>query len=102
MPDTSRQGAPDTARRDNVETFEWLTGFLRRVIRRAGKRVADADEVELRVMIQLASEWDDAIQVAVDGMRARGVSWSVIGDAAGMRKQSAQEKWGRSGERDVA
>lgn len=50
MPDTSRQGAPDTARRDNVETFEWLTGFVRRVIRRAGK----------------------------------------------------QEKWGRSGERDVA
>ena len=71
MPTNNRQGAPDTARRDNVETFEWLTGFVRRVIRRAGKRVADADEIELR-------------------------------DAAGMRKQSAQEKWGRPGERDVA
>lgn len=78
-----------------IETFEFLTGPLPRLIKAAGKRVADADEVELGKLIALRDLVDEAIQTAVDGQRARGVSWAGIARATGITRQSAQERWGR-------
>jgi hypothetical protein len=77
-----------------IETEAFLAGPLPRMIRAAGRRVADADEVELGMLIAMRDEVDAAIQHAVDGQRARGVSWARIGEATGITRQSAQERWG--------
>jgi hypothetical protein len=76
-----------------VETTEYI-GALRRMIRKAGERAAVADEVELGMLIGLREAVDDAVQVAVNGMRERGCSWAYVASATGVTKQSAQERWG--------
>lgn len=76
-----------------VETAPWLE-FARRIIRRAGRRVAEADDWELAELATFRDEVEDAIAVAVAGMRARGRSWQYIGDALGIKRQSAQERYG--------
>lgn len=80
------------ARRER-ETLEYLAA-ARRFIRRAGERVADADEFELAELVALRAELEAAIVTAVHGQRAIGRSWAYIGAALGMRRQSAQERYG--------
>lgn len=80
-------------RGEAVETAEWLK-MLRRMIRAAGRRVADADEVELGQLIELRHDLDDAIAAAVNGQRSRGVSWAYIAAATGVTRQAAQQRWG--------
>ncbi len=77
----------------SVETPEFL-GMVRRMLRAAGKRVADADEEELRQLVAMREELDIAITAAVQGQNARGVSWAKIGEATGMARQSAHARWG--------
>jgi hypothetical protein len=76
-----------------VETLDFVA-TVKRLVRRAGVRVADADEHELRALMSLQETLDEALQVAVDGQRSIGRSWAYIGDAAGMKRQSAFERWG--------
>lgn len=78
------------------ETMEWL-GMLQRMLRSAGARVADADEFELRGLLGLQADLDRAIQVAVDGQRARR-GWAHIGYAAGTSRQAAFKRWGKPAE----
>ena len=75
------------------ETMEYLAA-ARRFIRRAGERVADADEFELAELVALRAELEQAIVVAVQGQRSYGRSWAYIGAALGMKRQSAQERYG--------
>ncbi len=77
-----------------VETSSYIA-FARRIIRGAGKRVATADDWELGELLSLRDEVEDAIQRAVDGLRAQGHSWQYIGDALGIKRQSAYERYGR-------
>lgn len=81
------------ARRER-ETTEYLA-MLRRLFRAAARRVADADEVELRELLELRDEFDTAIGDAIAGMRARGMSWAYIAQATGTTRQAAQMRWGR-------
>lgn len=78
-----------------VETMDYLA-MLRRLIAAAGRRVANADEPELRALIQCQADLDAAITSAVDGMRSRGRSWSYIAQATGTTRQAAQQRWGRA------
>lgn len=80
------------ARRER-ETLDYLAA-ARRFIRRAGERVADADEFELAELVALRAELEQAIVVAVQGQRSYGRSWAYIGAALGMKRQSAQERYG--------
>lgn len=75
------------------ETSEWLT-MLRRMIAAAGRRVADADEVELGMLLGLHHDLENAIAEAVSGQRARGRSWAYIASAMGITRQAAQQRWG--------
>lgn len=77
-----------------VETAKWLS-FARRVIRRAGERVADADEPELQDLVALRDVLETSIRVAIDGQRQRGVSWDAVGAALGVTKQTAWERYGK-------
>jgi len=76
------------------ETGEWLQ-MLRRMIAAGGRRVADADEVELGVLLGMRHDLDNAIAEAVKGQRRRGVSWAYIASASGTTRQAAQMRWGR-------
>lgn len=73
--------------------MEYLAS-VRRLIRRAGVRVADADEPELAELVALRSELEAAIVTALQGQRSIGRSWAYIGAALGMKRQSAQERYG--------
>lgn len=77
-----------------VETEEYLA-MMRRMIRAAGRRVADADELELRDLLSLQAELDQAILVAVAGQRRMNRSWAFIAEAAGSTRQAAQARWGK-------
>lgn len=78
--------------RGTVETTAFIA-FTRRILRALARRVADADEVELGMMIELQATLDDSILQAVAGMRARGCSWAYIGSATGTTKQAASKRW---------
>jgi DNA-binding phage protein len=69
--------------------------MLGRLLRAAGRRVADADEPELARLLQVRNEVDAAIIAAIQGQRARGRSWAAIAAATGTTRQAAHEKWSR-------
>lgn len=83
----------------SIETSEYLE-MLGRMIRAAGKRVAQADEPELRQLVELVRELESAIDYAISGMRENGSSWTQIGFALGVSRQAAQMKYGRNHEND--
>ncbi|ALX66335.1 hypothetical protein [Microbacterium sp. XT11] len=76
----------------SVETMSYLA-MLRRMIRAAGRRVAEADEFELAELLALRAELDAAIAASVKGQHDNGRSWAEIGAAAGMSKQAAAKRW---------
>ena len=76
-----------------VETAEWLK-MLSRMIRAAGRRVANADEHELAELVQLRNEFDQAIKSAIEGQRSSGRSWAHIGKALGLSRQGAFQRYG--------
>jgi hypothetical protein len=80
------------ARRD-VETTDFVA-FARRIIRAAGERTAQADDWELGELVGLRDDLERAITRAVEGLREQGHSWQYIGTALGIRRQSAQERYG--------
>lgn len=81
-------------RRGRVELPEYLA-MVRRILRSAGTRCADADPEDLAQLLAIRASLDASIQVAVDGMReAHGFSWTDIGRAAGVTRQAAQQRWG--------
>jgi hypothetical protein len=69
--------------------------MLTRLIRRAGQRAADGDEIELRELLALEATYRQAVQTAVDGIRARGNSWAYIAEATGTSREAAYQKWGK-------
>jgi len=83
-------------RTGKVETPEYLA-MLERLIRAAGARVGDADEVDLAELVKLRDTLDQAIDNAVTIQRVRwGRSWSEIGRGLGITKQAAQQHYGRA------
>lgn len=79
--------------RSSVEALEFI-GAIRRFLRAAGVRVAQSDEHELRALIALRVDLDEAIAVAVAGQREVGRSWAYIATATGTTRQAAFQKWG--------
>lgn len=82
-----------------VETPEFGS-MVRRMIRAYGRRVADADPEDLADMVTLRDELEQAILLAVDGQRRRDVSWAVLGDALGISRQGAFQRYGKPTTRD--
>lgn len=76
------------------ETTEYA-GMVRRIIRAHGRRVAQADDVDLAELIEIRETLETAIQDAVDGMRERGQSWAYIARAFGTTRQAVQMRYGR-------
>jgi hypothetical protein len=77
------------------ETLDYLSA-ARRFIRVAGRRVGECDEHELAALIALQVDLDAAIQDAVDGQKAHGKSWAMIGVGAGTTREAAFQRWGKA------
>uniref|UniRef100_UPI0027BA969C hypothetical protein n=1 Tax=Desulfobulbus sp. TaxID=895 RepID=UPI0027BA969C len=80
-------------RMGQVETSEWLK-MLRRMIRAAGRRVANADEHELADLVSIRDQLDQSIKHAIQGQRSAGRSWAHIGQALGLSRQGAFQRYG--------
>ncbi|HEY9522301.1 MAG TPA: hypothetical protein VIR33_03610 [Thermopolyspora sp.] len=82
-------------RRREVETTDYLA-MVRRLIAAAGKRVGDADEIELAELVELRDHLERAIAEAVTIQRGRwGRSWAEIGRGLGTTRQAAQQHYGK-------
>lgn len=86
----------------HMDNSAYVEDFAARIVRRAGVRVGEVYEGrDLRALADLRATLDDAVRVAVEGMRAQGVSWQVIGDELGISRQAAHKTYAYPG-RDVA
>lgn len=79
------------------ETPEFA-GMVRRTIRAHGRRVANADEVDLAELVAMREVLEEAISEAVAGMRERRLSWTYIGKGLGTTRQAAQQRYAPTGE----
>lgn len=81
-------------KRGPVETTEY-GAMVRRMIRAYGRRVADADEIDLADLVKLRDETDAAIAAAVQGQRTKyGRSWAYIAQGLSVSRQAAQQRYG--------
>lgn len=70
---------------------------VRRIIRAHGKTVGDTGgEWELAELVAVRDELEGAIAAAVSGLRDRGLSWSNVGDALGVTKSAAYQRYGKA------
>lgn len=69
-------------------------GAARRMVLALGRRCANADPVDLRELLDLHGVVEDALTVAVAGMRANGFSWSEIAEGLGTTRQAAHMRFG--------
>lgn len=79
-------------RRALVENDQFLA-FTRRILRAAGRRIAGGDVESLRDLAQLSRDVDDALAVAVAGLRRHGYSWGEIADRLGVSRQACHKRW---------
>ena len=77
----------------SVETPDYLA-MMRRMIRAAGRRVAQADPEDLATLVELREALDLAVADAVAGQRAGGASWADVARGLGCTRQSAHERYG--------
>lgn len=81
-----------------------FSGFVRRVLRAYGRRIAAADVEDLAELLAVQTEVDAAITRAVTGLREAGRSWTEIARATGTTRQAARQRWadkvGLSAERE--
>lgn len=85
-------------KRGPIETPEYLA-MVARMIRGAGRRVADADPEDLPAMLALSAALDEAIAEAVRGQNQQWErSWAEIARFAGVTKSAAYQRWGRAGD----
>lgn len=71
--------------------------MMGRMARAWSRRVGRADTYDLAEMIEFGRTFDDAVAAAIRIARAEqpeAWSWSAIGDAAGISKQAAYQRWG--------
>ena len=81
-------------RRGPVETPEYGQ-MVRRMLRAYGRRVGNADDVDLAELVKLRDEVDAVIASAVIMQRETwDRSWADIGRALGITRQAAQQRYG--------
>jgi hypothetical protein len=68
--------------------------FCARIIRSAGRRVGFGGIEGLPDLMNLQDELDQALTLAVWGLREFGYSWAEIATRLGVTRQAAQQRWG--------
>lgn len=70
-----------------------LGAFLRRMMRALVRRAADGDLEAVEVLAQLNGEIAQATRDAGDAAWRRGYSYTQIGDALGISRQAARQRF---------
>lgn len=83
-----------------VENTRYLE-FVKRVVRRAGERVGQADDWDLAELIELRDEVETTITKAVAGLRAQGHSWAYIAVGLGTTRQGAFKRYGKTTDQSI-
>lgn len=73
---------------------EEVAGAARRMIRALGRRVGDADPVDLQLVTALRAEVEAAVTAAMRDQRAAGFSLAEVGAGLGMSKQAVAKRLG--------
>ena len=95
-PDVKRALTPGRGRR--ITENDEYAAFACRVLRAWARRVAAGDIDAITDMAAAAREVDDAMRLAVTGLRDKGYSWAEIAARLGVTRQAAQQRWGGSGQ----
>lgn len=96
--DHNREAAPLEGRR-YTDMADYMD-MVRRIVKGAGTRVGESDVTWLAKLAELRGELETAISTAVAGLRhdeAAPASWTEIGDALGITRQSAQKRYAAVG-----
>lgn len=81
----------------SVETAEYAS-FMRRILKAHAKRCVNGDLDDLAELLKLRELLDQQIEyVITESRRSHGRSWADIGQAAGISRQGAQQRWGHRG-----
>lgn len=80
----------ERARGDHARYFDGVS----RMIRAAGRRVADSDPEDLVELVALQAALDAALAAAVEGQRDR-YSLAQIARGLGVSKQAVAQRWGQ-------
>lgn len=91
---THTSGSPDTCQASLTtdDGFDALLADLQSILSQA------APLRRLQLLSALNAQVIEAFAVAGPAARDRGATWQQIGDAAGITRQSAQQKWAKRGE----
>lgn len=81
---------------------EEVAGAARRMIRALGRRVGDADPVDLLLVVELRAVVEAAYVEAMRGQRAAGFSYAEIAAGLGTSRQAVQQRLSSSQSGDVA
>jgi hypothetical protein len=96
MSDTTNR--PTRARKHAKRTTEngEFDGFVRRILRAYGRRVASGDVEALRALNTLSGELDATLRLAVAGLRGgdQPYSWQEIADRLGVSRQAVHLRYG--------
>jgi hypothetical protein len=71
-----------------------MAAFLRRTFRAMTRRAGEGDDNVLAELLALRADLDEAIDGAARGLHEFGYSWTYLGEAAGMTRQAARQRWG--------
>ncbi len=93
-PNTPAQGARAARRRRSQVENDTYMAFCARIIRAAGKRIATGDVEAMPDLVALQQDLDQALTVAVEGLRDVGYSWAEIASRLGTTRQAVQQRWG--------
>jgi hypothetical protein len=74
-----------------------VVAATRRLLRVVGKRIATEDPNDLRLLLQLDQELEQAWAIAVAGVRGSGFTDRQIGEVLGTTKQAVAQRWPRPG-----
>lgn len=93
------KGALTPARRRAKRRVRWVEDqeygeMVARMVEAYGRRLAKADAGDLPQLAELRRRIDDVLGEAIRAMRRRDVAWSEIGEAFGITRQAAQQRWG--------
>lgn len=79
---------------------EEVAGAARRMIRALGRRVGDADPIDLQLVLALRQEVDRAFLAALQGQVAAGFSHAEIAEGLGTSRQAVTKRLAAVPERD--
>lgn len=81
---------------DRTVDDEAFDAFARRIVRAYGRRIGDGNVAGLVGLVRLSEAVDQAMQAAVDGLRADpwDYSWGDIARNLGVSRQAVRQRWG--------